>query len=505
MWDSEVLKKRADKSFAKTDQWRTILQECYRYYMPQRDVFSNYAPGQVKDTHLYDSTGVVALKEYANRMMGTITPQGTIWAQLEPGLNYPREVRFDEELREKLQEVNETLFGYINNSNFYTIMGEAYHDLGVGTAAMTVEEGDVDSPLVYGLMNQAEVGYEQGPTGLVENVFRKRKLEARNIERAYQGGQFSSETLRAVKDKPDSEISFLECMLFDPKGKNYWIVVIEEGKNQVVWEINRGPASPWIVFRWAVVHGEVRGRGPAMDAIHDVKTLNKVQEFALQKSALELAGLWTGQDDGVFNPYTVNVRPGVVVPVSTNLTSNPSLMRLDTGGPLQLTQFEFTKLQASIKQHLYNDLRDPTGPVRSATEVAVNQRELVQRIGSSFGRIQNEALVRILNSSMATLRRLGLVPNLRIDGRDIAVKFTSPLARAQDLEDIDRLAQSISMTAQLAGPEAVNATFRLDQVGQFISRKTGVDASLLRTDDEVQEMLQGMAQQQQAMQQQTMQ
>jgi hypothetical protein len=42
-------------------------------------------------------------------------------------------------------------------------------------------------------------------------------------------------------------------------------------------------------------------------------------------------------------------------------------------------------------------------------------------------------------------------------------------------------------------------------VGQFISRKTGVDASLLRTDDEVQEMLQGMAQQQQAMQQQTMQ
>jgi hypothetical protein len=179
-------------------------------------------------------------------------------------------------------------------------------------------------------------------------------------------------------------------------------------------------------------------------------------------------------------------------------------MRLDTGGPLQLTQFEFAKLQASIKQHLYNDLRDPTGPVKSATEVAINQRELVQRIGSSFGRIQNEALVRILNSSMATLRRLGLVPDLRIDGKDIAVKFTSPLARAQDLEDIDRLAQSISMTAQLAGPEAVNATFRLDQVGQFISRKTGVDASLLRTDDEVQEMLQGMAEQQ-AMQQQTMQ
>ena len=151
-------------------------------------------------------------------------------------------------------------------------------------------------------------------------------------------------------------------------------------------------------------------------------------------------------------------------------------------------------MQTAIRTHLYNDLRDPTGPVRSATEVSINQRELASRIGASFGRLQNELLVRILNSSMSVLKRLGIVPDLKIDGSDIAVKFTSPLSRAQDMQDLDVLQSAIGMTAQLAGVEAVSAGFKMDEMARYIGMKAGMDANLIRSQEEMQEMMAQMAQ-----------
>jgi len=151
---------------------------------------------------------------------------------------------------------------------------------------------------------------------------------------------------------------------------------------------------------------------------------------------------------------------------------------------------------------MYNDIRDPVGPVRSATEVAITQRELASRIGSSFGRIQNEALVKILNASAAVLKRIGFIPDVVIDGSDVAVKFTSPLSRAQDMQDLEVMQRSVAMTAQLAGPEAVAASYKVDDFGSFIGMKTGLDPSLIRSDEEKQVLMQQMAQMQMAQMQQ---
>jgi len=486
------LKARAEKSLAVKEEWRSLLEDTYRYFCPQREVWDFYNAGEDKMNHIFDSTGQVALKEFANRMMGSITPQATIWATMVPGIDIPQQYRKDPDLTRSLQEANEILFGYINNSNFYTIMGEAYLDLGIGTAGITVDEGDLESPLVYGMIDQSQVGYEESHTGLIENIYRKKKHKARNIKKAYPGGSFNQEITDMIENSPNAEVTFTECMVKDEKTGEYWIVVIYD--DDEVWSNPQGTANPWIAFRWQVIPNEVRGRGPALDALPDVKTLNKIQEFALQKAALDLAGLWTGQDDGIFNPYTVQVAPGVVIPVSTNSTTNPTLQRLDTGAPLQLAQFEIDKLQTNVKTNLYNDLRDPTGAVRSATEVTINQRELAQRIGSNFGRIQNEALSRILNSTYQILRRLGKVPPVNIDGREVAIKFISPLARAQDAEDVQVLQNAVATTAQLAGPEAIPMEFKVENFGNFIAHKFGMDADLVRTDSEKQEKMQQMAQ-----------
>jgi len=226
----------------------------------------------------------------------------------------------------------------------------------------------------------------------------------------------------------------------------------------------------------------------------DVRSLNKVKEFVLQKAAIDLAGMYTATDDGVTNPYNIVISPGVVIPVGSNNSSNPSIQRLDTGTNLQLAQFEILELQKAIKTAFFNDLRDPAAPVRSATEVAIESRELAKRIGSAFGRLQTEILIPILKRVVHILTRRGLIQSLELGGREVDIKFLSPLAKAQDGEDILSVQQAVQFVLQNAGPDQAKIGFRLEDFGTWVAEKTGMPAELVRSDAEKQQVVQAGAQ-----------
>jgi len=153
---------------------------------------------------------------------------------------------------------------------------------------------------------------------------------------------------------------------------------------------------------------------------------------------------------------------------------------LDTGSNLSLAQFEIVELQNAIKRALFNDLRDPSGPVRSATEVALESRELAKRIGSAFGRLQTEVLIPIIKRVAYILTRRGLITPIQLDGRDIDIKFLSPLAKAQDGEDLMSVQQAVAFVLQTAGPDQAKIAFKLEEFGSWAGVKTGMPAELMR-------------------------
>jgi hypothetical protein len=216
-----------------------------------------------------------------------------------------------------------------------------------------------------------------------------------------------------------------------------------------------------------------------------------------------ISGMYTATDDGVTNPYNITISPGVVIPVGSNNTSNPSIQRLDTRTDLQLTQFQVEDLTTAIKRAMFNDLRDPSGAVRSATEVAIESRELAKRIGSAFGRLQTEVLVPILKRVSHILTRKGLLQPIKLDGVEIDVKFLSPLARAQDGEDVVNAQQAVQFVLQNAGPDQAKMAFKLEDFGTWVAGKTGMPAELVRSQAEKEAVIQAGAQAaQQGMQQQ---
>lgn len=498
--DLKSLKERSKKAFEREKFWEDTLDDVYDYFLPQRNVFDEEAPGQHKMDKIFDSTPLEAIQQGASKLQESIAPIWTKWAvpqvpkELEEVLSELDEVS-PEDVKRHLNKQNDIMFDYLNRSNFATQFYEAALDILVGTCTLKIDEqDDPENPIVFHTIPQRGIAFEEAPTGNIETHWRKLKICARNLERTWKGFQPSREISDLIDRDPEAKVSLTEGVVYEPKKKEYHAVVWVDGENEASWHRPFKDSSCFVTGRYSKTAGETRGRGPALQALPDAKSLNKVKEFVLQKAAIDLAGMWTATDDGVINPYNITVAPGIVIPVGSNNSANPSLMRLDTSSNLQLAEFELTQLQQSIKRALLNDLRDPNGPVRSATEVSIEAREIAKRIGSAYGRLQTEILIPVLDRVKWILMRKGLIQDMDIGGMKVEYKFTSPLAVAQDMEDLMAVQQAVEFTMASAGPAQAQMCFKLEDFGTWAANKTGMDPELVRTAEEKAQVIQAGAQ-----------
>ncbi len=499
------LKTRESQAFNRMRSWHELLDDCYEYFLPNRNLFDTVVSGQKKMDRIFDSTAIEAIQQGASKLQENIAPIWSNWATFAPSVSVMQQLdsgQYDvteEDIRQNLETQAEIVFDYINRSNFATQFYEHALDLLVGTGTLRIDETDEDNmPLVFNAIPQKGIAFEEGPYGSIETHWRRMNVKARNLKRQWRGFKPSEAVMNLIQNQPDTDVEISEGVVYMPKAKTYYGCVWVTGEDRISWMEDFGASSPWVTGRYSKVSGEIRGRGPAVQALPDVRSLNKVKEFVLQKAAIDLSGMYTATDDGVTNPYNIVISPGVVIPVGSNNSSNPSIQRLDTGANLALAQFEMQDLQMSIKRALFNDLRDPSGAVRSATEVAIESRELAKRIGSAFGRLQTEVLVPILKRVVYILTRRGLLQPLQLDGRDIEIKFLSPLAKAQDAEDIINVQQAVQFVLQNAGPDQASIGFKQEDFGTWVASKTGMPAELVRTPAEKAQVIQAGAEAAQA-------
>jgi hypothetical protein len=499
------LKTRESQAFNRIRSWHELLDDCYEYFLPNRNLFDTVVSGQKKMDRIFDSTAIEAIQQGASKLQENIAPIWSNWATFAPSVSVMQQLdsgQYDvteEDIRQNLETQAEIVFDYINRSNFATQFYEHALDLLVGTGTLRIDETDEDNmPLVFNAIPQKGIAFEEGPYGSIETHWRRMNVKARNLKRQWRGFKPSEAVINLIQNQPDADVEISEGVVYMPKAKTYYGCVWVTGEDRISWMEDFGASSPWVTGRYSKVSGEIRGRGPAVQALPDVRSLNKVKEFVLQKAAIDLSGMYTATDDGVTNPYNIVISPGVVIPVGSNNSSNPSIQRLDTGANLALAQFEMQDLQMSIKRALFNDLRDPSGAVRSATEVAIESRELAKRIGSAFGRLQTEVLVPILKRVVYILTRRGLLQPLQLDGRDIEIKFLSPLAKAQDAEDIINVQQAVQFVLQNAGPDQAKIGFKQEDFGTWVASKTGMPAELVRTPAEKIQVIQAGAEAAQA-------
>lgn len=467
---------RFEDSLAQKANWVPHLQEAYKFAVPHRDTWYFNTPGQKKNTDVFDSTAVLGVPSFATRMQSVLLPPWRNFSMLELGPDIPKAMRENPRVRQQLADANDVYFSYVNHSNMASQVHESFQDLAIGTGAYDLQGGQLGGPaLVYNAIPLPELVLEEGPQSTIDTSYREMEVAVRNIGRYWPGATLPSELATILKDKPSQKEKFVEGVIYDPETGRWEGACLWRSKKEVIWRA-AWDTNPRIVFRWSVTPGELYGRGPILQVLPDIKTANKVVEFILRNAAIQVAGMWTATSDAALNPYNFRPAPGAVIPVQSNDQKNPTIKALERTGDLRLGFEVLTQLQETIKTSLFENQRTPEDPIPSATQAAIEDRALVNKVGSSFGRLQTEVVEATVKRGLDVLHRRGAMPAIKVDGREVTLKHLSPLARAQDMDDLMTLQRTLEVT-----PEASIAIgIKVEDLGTWVAQKTGLDPRLIR-------------------------
>jgi len=492
----EQILARQKLALNRKEDFRSLYEDAYEFALPQRNLYTgdyeSNVGGRKKMSRVFDSTAINSTQRFANRLQSGIFPPQRKWCRLEPGPEIPVERR--PEAQRALDLFGDKMFAVLKQSNFDIAMGEFLLDLSVGTAVMLVQPGDAISPINFIPVPQYLVSFEEGANGQVDNVYRKMRLKGEAIAQQWKDANIPDELQKQIDDKPTAEIDLVEATVYDyQSGKYGYYVIHEKSKSELVYRTKK--TSPWVISRYMKVAGEIYGRGPVITALPDIKTLNKTLELLLKNAALAITGVYTAADDGVLNPATVKIMPGAIIPVARNGgPQGEALKALPRSGDFDVSQIVINDMRANIKRTLLDESLPPDNmSARSATEVVERMKELAQNLGSAFGRLINETMIPIVSKMLEVMDEGGLIDlPLRVNGLEVKVSPVSPLAMAQNMDEINNILQFMQI-AQGMGPEGQMA-IKGGEALEYIADKLGVPAALRTNQAERKQMAEQMAQ-----------
>ncbi len=385
------------------------------------------------------------------------------------------------------------------------MISEAALDLQVGTAALTFDEGDSDNPFVFESVPTSALELEEGPNGSIETTWMERKPEARNLLRLYPGLEMFDlprETQETIQKSPETKVCVIQGQVYDPQTKKYYGVVIDRNGPTIIWRYEYGVSNPMIVARASKTAGETYGRGRVLLALADARTLDRMMEFVLSQAALSIAPPMTGVSDGVLNPYTASLTPNTIIPVASNADGSPSLRPIELGQNFSVTEQMMKDLRERIRRTLLGP--EPSeGPIKSATEISIQDRNRLWAMNGEYTRIQAELLAKIVSRGVFILQKKGLMPKFKLNGHDVTVKYTSPFATTQNAEDVLAFQKTIQTLLQMGpqlGQTAIGTGLKVKEVPAYIARLNGVPEKLIMSDADREELVDQGVQAQQAMQ-----
>jgi hypothetical protein len=484
--------------------WR----DCFDVTFPVR---GNGFSGQVmdptaaraKNAARLDSTGTDSARTLASAIMSGVTPANSQWFALDVGEE-------TEEERTWLDEAARIIWENIHGANFDAVGFECCLDM--TAAGWFVLFADIN--------REAGGGYafEQWPIaecfitstrqdGRADTIYREYTLTAQQAVEHFTklGGSCSDKLREKAANKPFEPVQLVRCI--EPR-KVYAMgaklsrnlpftscdvevdghhVILEQGFHEF----------PCACPRWTVIPGTPYATGPVFDALPDILELNDLVRMEKAAAELAVAGMWIAEDDGVLNPRTVKVGPRKVIVAN----SVDSMKELKSGSDFNVSFTMKDKLQAQIRKTLMADQLQPQdGPAMTATEVHVRVGLIRQLLGPVYGRLQSEYLQALIERCFGLAFRAGALgqPPQSLANRSYHVRYLSPLARAQKLEDVvamDRLEAGLIQKAAVM-PEALDV-YAWDEADRLRAQYLGVPGKLLLSTDDVAAKREARAQAQQ--------
>lgn len=507
----EILLARASSAKTVSDKWMSQLQQTYELVMPNKAEFAIFRriEGGPRTQYVFDCTAIVALKRWAANIQSMLMPSTSYWAKFRPGSKVlepnsgidPRDAQIECDKWQK------TFFTALNKSNFSNAVYQSIMEMGISTGVLLVQPGTKTNPFIFKGVPLHQVSIEQGAHENVENVFRKYRMRAKQIQATWPKANYTDGQLAIFESPANDELEILEGCVYEPSlsgPKKYCFFVMIEGfENFIIKEYRTW--SPWIVFRWNVYAAESFGRGPILDLLPFIRELNQLAQYDLQAASFAANPIFLVAAGSEINPYTARISPGAIIPVQQTTPGMAPLSQLTIQGNPQYSQLTRQELVAAIHDTMN------TGPVvpntaadKTATEVQARQAEWLRQNESMAGRLEKELCRQVVDKCWHILHSFGEVPYPHINDLDIAVEFESTMKDIQGVTEVNKAVQASQMITQILGPQAATAAFvqgyQVEDVATYVLEKLDVDPKIIRSAASKQKIMQAAQKQSQAAQ-----
>lgn len=499
----ETYKRRYTRAQGVAYIWWPILEAAYHYCVPNRNLFyySNQTQGAQKNVKVYDTTQVAATISFVSKVQRALTPPQQVWAYLEAGEEVPEDNQ--EEVNLALQKATDIIFGYIRASNFDVAINETYYDLAVGTGVLVLNEGPDNNPLIFASIPLDQVAIEESINHRVDTCFRTwSEVRIADIKSMWPNAIITSSMIQMLQDDPGATVkNLVEACIYQVDDEVFpYRYALWNDEDLMLDE--KHESSEFIIFRWSKINNEIFGRGPIINALPSILSLQTAAYFEMTSANLNICKPYMAYADGVFNPWTFRMAPNTIIPVSPNTNGQFPIQPLpDVANPafMQLTSAD---LRMQINKLMF---ADPLGsitevPTKTATEVAIRQNNLAEEIGPIFTRLQQEFLQRVIQRVIYILTKRGLLPRLVVNGREITLKYKSPLTVSQGQQDVQVFLQYQQIMQNLMGPEAALTYLNTVKAPNWIANKLGVDPSILNTEEQMKAFFEARQNEQQQLQ-----
>ena len=463
----------------------------------------------------YDGTGRKHLPRAMAIMERMLTPRGQTWHKLEtddPSLNRQRRVQ------EFYEEVTIQLFRQRNNSQarFVSGISEAYASiLTFGNAALSVRPRRITParPLpgfAYRTFPMRDVYWLVNEDGDRDIIFLSRWLNARQLSSAYPDGTMP-EVVRRELDKQGgpSETRYFQVVeilcvnedMYEPRALDFrrhsWLMRpwLPEA-SAYLDEIKGMSSGSMILPRHFTEPGDIYGSSPAIAASPTMGGLSAMKRHLLKIAERRADPPWLTYRSNII----VDTRPNAVTAGGMSAEGRPLVAPLGVASQsdTRTTETIMADDRAEVGETFYGKLFELLDETREMTA-----REVAERAGKEFalvapimGRMMEELIdpmvtreVDIMVQEPRLADKLPDVPPELVEAQgEFKVVLTSPMARAERMEDVQGFMQAVEAALNIAaqtGNPAYAEQFRYDQAIPDIARILNVPTVWLKTPEEM--------------------
>ena len=463
------------------------ISEAYLYTRPNRDIYR--ADANTSDrTKIFDSTAPEGVQNLVSTILNLLIPQNQQWCSLSVREDLKERVASD--IKAGLDIANRTVFKTLRDSNFYVAASEALTDAvisGVGCIG-TYEDTEIN----FIAIPSHQLYFLDNHRAQVDTVFRDHALPGHYLLESF-GSKLTDSMRDACQKNPYKTHKILESCFRKPNEKEY-TYVIQLGETGDILQQKKMPVQMFTTFRFGKTVGDIWGESPVRMALPHIRVINEAQMLFMQSAAYLSLGAWQVSSDTAVNFGNMKLRPGDVVTVDQPLQAIPF------AGNVNITETTIQYHRQMIRSMLFNDVvLPPDKPTyQTAAEVQVRQAEFFKRIGPYGLRLEQEFLRPLVGNLIVRLQMRGEIQKFEYDRNILELVVNSAVKRGIALTEITRDLQILQQVSAL-GPDAIR-NVDLQKMARKILRDGDMSPEVIKSESEVQEELEQIAQQQQGQQ-----